>query len=137
MLRTAPILSAILLACAANSQSATGGCGQEQLSLSPADTTVYDEREVTTKPLPIDAQALHYPDEARQQGIQGGVRLTMIINSDGTVDKNSVRVLQVAHYLLEREAIRYTQASRFQPACLNGRAVRVRFSWRVDFKISQ
>jgi len=37
---------------------------------------------------------------------------------------------------IDAEAVRYTSEASFRPACLDGRAVRVRVRLPIDFKIS-
>ena len=125
----------ILLACAANSQSADAGCGAARKVLSPADTTIYDTTQVTTRPTVLSGPSLEYPERARQQRITGRVSLALVVNADGRVQEGSIRVLESPDRLLERPSINYARAAVFQPACLDGRAVRVRLRVPIDFKI--
>jgi protein TonB len=137
MLKAVVLVLPVLFACAANSRSAGTTCEAVQGSLSLADTTVYDTTQVTTRPLILSGPDLHYPDRARQEGIQGRVVLAVVVNADGKVEPSSVRVAEVANYQLEREATRYARGALFQPACLDGRPVRVRVRLPIDFKISR
>ena len=100
------------------------------------DTTVYFLDQVSTKPEVIAGPPIRYPDQARQQGLQGRVVLALIINTNGKAERNSVRVQQSLHPLLDREAVRYARAATFRPACREGRAVRIQTTFPVDFKLA-
>jgi TonB family protein len=106
-------------------------CGRG--SSGPADTTVYFVDQVTTKPEMISREPLRYPDGPRKQGVQGRVLLAITINAKGRVERNSVRVVQSLHPVLDREAVRYAGAAIFTPACRDGRPVRVEIAFPIEF----
>ena len=134
MLRIAPFVT-FLAACAANSQVAGNSCGSMSAVTASADTTVYDTTQVTRRAIILERTELHYPDRPRQQGVQGRVVLSVLINAHGRVEASSVRLIESVDHLLDAEAMRYARGAVFQPACLNGRAVRVRVRLPIDFKV--
>jgi TonB family protein len=99
------------------------------------DATVYDTTQVTKKPVAVSGPQMPYPDQLRQQGINGHVVLAVTINADGNVDGQSVTVLWRDRPEFEREALRWLRGAQFMPGCIGGNAVRVRialpFDWRV------
>jgi len=86
---------------------------------------VYDTTHVTKKPLAISGPQVSYPDQLRQQGINGHVELAVIINADGSVDR-SVTVVWRDRPEFEREALKWLSEARFSPGCIGDTAVRVR-----------
>ncbi len=134
MFKTAPFL-VFVAACAANSQVSRDHCGSASGMMLAADTAVYDTTQVTKRPVILEGPELHYPDRARQEGIQGRVVLSIVVNADGRVQAGSVRVIESVHHLLDQEAISYAHSAVFQPACLDGRAVRTRVRLPIDFKV--
>lgn len=52
------------------------------------------------------AQTIQYPDEAKDQGIQGTVYVQFIVNKDGCIDTSAVQILRGVHPSLDNEAIR-------------------------------
>jgi protein TonB len=59
-----------------------------------------------------------YPDEARENDIEGTVRLQVAVSADGKV--TDVRVLQGLGYGLDEEAVRRVRRYSFTPATRNG-----------------
>lgn len=79
---------------------------------------------------------LQYPEEAKEEGIQGKVFLSLVVNQDGSI--SDVRVLRGAHPLLDREAIRVVKSMpKWNPGMQNGRACRVQYNLPVAFKLSE
>lgn len=79
---------------------------------------------------------LHYPAEARKQGIQGRVVLTFVVERDGSISETSV--LQSQHRLLSEEALRIVKSSSglWTPAEQKGSKVRLKYTLPVDFRIA-
>jgi periplasmic protein TonB len=99
--------------------------------------------EATVEPLPgavVDGKALlvsglapAYPDDARGDGIEGDVRLELIVGVSGLVE--SARVVQGVGHGLDDAALRAIRQFRFAPATKDGRAVRVRMGWSMQFRL--
>lgn len=75
-----------------------------------------------------------YPQEAQDNGIQGRVYLTFIVERDGSV--STVRIVRGVNKLLDDEAVKAIEASpRWSPGLQRGRPVRVRFSIFLNFTL--
>ena len=84
------------------------------------------------------ATNIKYPEKARQEGIQGRVFVTFVIEKDGTV--NNVRVIRSPNEELSEEAIRVVQSMpKWKPgrAHVKGKkeAVRVQYNLPINFKL--
>ena len=77
--------------------------------------------------------APHYPKDAREQGIQGSVVLSVIISKDG--DVRDVK-LSSGHPALAQAAIDAVKQWRYKPYLLNGQAVEVDTQVQVNFTLS-
>ena len=78
---------------------------------------------------------IEYPEIAVQAGVQGRVIVQFIVDEEGNVvDPVVIRSLGAG---LDEEAIRAVSQMRFIPGKQRGKAVRVRFSVPVTFKLKQ
>ena len=74
-----------------------------------------------------------YPQQASDNGIEGIVFVTFIVEADGSV--TNVKVTQGVDPLLDNEAIRVVSSSpKWLPGRQRGETVRVRFSIRLNFQ---
>lgn len=74
-----------------------------------------------------------YPQQASDNGIEGIVYVTFIVEADGSV--TNVKVTQGVDPLLDNEAIRVVSSSpKWLPGRQRGETVRVRFSIRLNFQ---
>jgi TonB family protein len=137
-MRSFLLATGLALACAtsraSNNQLSPPNC---QLPADLNDTTVYDGRPFTEKAFVLSGPDLSYPDRARQQGVQGRVLLSLIINSEGRAEPQSVVVVGRLDPEIDAEAVRYAVRAQFRPFCLEGRPVRVRTTLPIDFKINR
>jgi TonB family protein len=77
-------------------------------------------------------QYLRYPEEAREEGIQGRVMVRFTIDVDGSV--KDATVTRSVDPLLDAEALRVINASpKWKPAKVNGKPVKVSLSIPVEF----
>ncbi len=76
---------------------------------------------------------IDYPDFARKAGIEGQVILQFVVDEGGNV--SSVQVLRGVHKLLDQEAIRAIGEMRFRPGKQRGKAVKVRMTQPVRFRL--
>ncbi len=141
-MRCTLFVATFALGCAAASSSAgppTPFRGATSCAgLPSADSAVYDTSQVTEHPRvrrggPMPA----YPIVELQRRIQGRVIIGVIVESDGTVDQDSVRVLQSVDQAIDREALRWVRGASFWPACRDGRPVRVRVAVPIDFRTKE
>jgi periplasmic protein TonB len=74
-----------------------------------------------------------YPSGAREEGVEGDVVLELVLSTSGTVD--SVRVVKGAGHGLDDAAVAAVRNYRFSPATKDGRPVRVRMHWTMQFRL--
>jgi TonB family protein len=77
---------------------------------------------------------IHYPDEARAQGIQGRLMLEFTVTRDGRV--KHVQVAESLHPLCDSAAVRGVQSVDFIPAKQNGEPIPVRLRLPIRFKLA-
>lgn len=78
------------------------------------------------------ARQLIYPEVAAENGIQGRVFVSFVVEPDGKV--SNVRVVRSVDPALDREAVRVVQSSpRWTPGRQRGRPVRVTFTFPIIF----
>lgn len=77
-----------------------------------------------------------YPADAAEEGIQGKVIVSFVIEKDGSI--SNARVLRSKHPSLDAEALRVVKKMpRWTPGKNNGQAVRVQYNLPVTFKLQQ
>ena len=113
-----------------------------------APVGVYSFADVDIKPMFLNSsdpatfmekwvyQYLKYPRYAQDNGIQGRVLVSFIVDEKG--DVTDVRVTRSIHSSLDEEAIRVVQASpRWRPGRMNGKKVKVLMTAAVDFRLEK
>lgn len=79
---------------------------------------------------------MKYPKEAVEQGIQGRVLVSFVIDESGKVTE--VKALKSSHPLLEEEAVRIIGGSPdWKPGKVDGRKVKSEMSLYVDFRLEK
>lgn len=77
---------------------------------------------------------IKYPKQIMEEGIQGRVTVSFIVEKDGRV--SNVRLLRSVQSSLDKEAIRVVKSMpKWTPGKHNGKPVRVRFNLPVMFKL--
>ena len=77
---------------------------------------------------------IKYPDAAKEQGIQGRVFVSWVINTDGSVV--DIKVTRSPDKTLSREALRLVSIMpKWIPAKLNEKPVRTRFNFPIMFHL--
>jgi TonB family protein len=99
-----------------------------------SDSTVYDTTQVTQRPILYDAHPLRYPATARARGIAGRVLLAVTINPDGRAAPQSIQMISSPDSELTAAAVEWIRSAKFEPVCVDAKAVRVRVAVPVDFK---
>jgi TonB family protein len=104
----------------------------DSVNLPPSpDTNVI--RDVDSKPVILSRSRPEYTDEARNNNVQGAVRLRILVDETGTV--KSVRVIRGLPYGLTQKAIEAGYKTRFKPAMKDGKAVPYWIIIEVTFAI--
>jgi|SRR5262245_8693330 len=80
--------------------------------------------DVDELPSPLRCAAVPYPDLARAAGVEGTVRVRMLIGSDGRVERALIEP-NGSVLLLDEAALEAARSCRFTPAQRGGRAVKV------------
>ena len=78
---------------------------------------------------------IKYPKQIMEEGIQGRVTVSFIVEKDGRV--SNVRLLRSVQSALDKEAVRVVKSMpKWTPGKQNGKPVRVRFNLPVMFKLN-
>jgi protein TonB len=84
--------------------------------------------------IPLQRIAPQYPRDAARAGINGWVKLEVLVNADGTV--RSARVLESnPKGLFEASAVTAVMKWRFKPKIENGKPIEQRGSQRIEFSL--
>ena len=79
---------------------------------------------------------IHYPETAKEQGIEGRVYINFIVDKDGSVD--SARVLKGIGGGCDKEALRVVNnMPKWKPGMQKGQAVRVSYNLPVRFTLDR
>ncbi|HXX67974.1 MAG TPA: energy transducer TonB [Polyangiaceae bacterium] len=97
------------------------------------DAPPISEAFVDTRARRLEGRAPIYPDHARAGGIEGDVRLELVVGPEGQVE--TARVIQSANASLEKAALEAVRSFRFDPAKKSGHRVRVRMRWSIEFRL--
>lgn len=93
----------------------------------------FDARDVGVPAKLASGAAATYPPDARADEIEGDVGLEIVVGEDGRVV--DARVVVARGHGLDEAALAAVRAYRFSPARRDGRAVRVRMPWTVEFRL--
>ena len=77
---------------------------------------------------------LEYPDVARQQGLEGNVVLSFVIEPDGMLSNIRIKNAGIGGGCNE-EAIRVISKTKWKPAIRNGKYVRFRMNYTMTFSL--
>jgi protein TonB len=99
----------------------------------PADVTEVERApRLLRQPSALDLRAL-YPEAARRDGLEGDVRLELLVSERGEVTE--VRVVEPAGHGFDEVAPVAARRIVFEPARRGGRAVAVRIQWTLKFRL--
>ncbi len=116
-----------------------GGITPSHLSGQPSEP-VYDLAELDAAPQLADMTRTvedirrAYPAALRNQGVAGRVQIEAIVDADGRVEENSLRVLHSDHPGLAEAALTVAPRMRFRPGRKNGSNVRARVIIPITFQ---
>ncbi len=102
----------------------------------PEPGDVYAVEWVQEAPEMLAHPPVRYPELLRQAGIEGRVVVEAVIDTSGRVEPGSVRVAWSSNPLFDGPARDVVAASRFRPGRTNGRAVRVKVTVPVAFRVA-
>ena len=78
---------------------------------------------------------IHYPEEAKEKGIEGRVFVGFVIEKDGSI--NEVKVLKGIGHGCDEEAVRVVKSMpKWKPGMQKGKPVRVHYQMPFFFKLS-
>ncbi|HEX2076198.1 MAG TPA: TonB family protein [Longimicrobium sp.] len=98
----------------------------------PPKESLYELPEVEQLPRPLNRMEVtrwiqrNYPPELRDAGVHGNLQLRFVVDTAGRVESGSIEVTVRSHPEFERVAIRAVEQTRFSPAMVGQRPVRVR-----------
>jgi TonB family protein len=74
-----------------------------------------------------------YPPAARAAEVEAGIAVEIVVDARGQVSE--ARAVESSGFGLDEAAVRAVRAYRFSAAQRDGRAVRVRMRWVVQFRL--
>lgn len=114
------------------SESAAVAESATQLTASP-NSTAYESGNVSVKPKVKKQIQIVYPQQAKDARIEGPVKLSVVINAEGSVA--DVSVLEGPGYGLDEAAREALKQFEFSPAEVEGRKVPVRIVYVYRFRL--
>lgn len=100
------------------------------------DAPVQPTLQVDEEVIPLVRIAPTYPSRAARLGIEGWVKMEVVINNKGGVD--SARVLEsMPERIFNRAAIKAIKRWRFRPKIVAGKAVSRTAQQQINFKLNQ
>ncbi|MGZ3814881.1 MAG: TonB family protein [Mucilaginibacter sp.] len=113
-------------------------------TVAPPDNTPVDAGGLDVMPEPYGGASawskflqknIHYPAQATEEGKQGKVYLSFIIEKDGQL--SNITVIRGVGFGLDEEALRVLRkAPAWKPGMQNGHAVRVKYTIPINFTIA-
>lgn len=91
------------------------------------------ERDVDTPARLVRGVAPSYPAPARAEGLEGDVRVELVVGVSGAVE--SARVVRSVGHGLDEAALQAVRQFRFAPAVEDGHPARVRMGWSIQFRL--
>lgn len=116
-----------------SSGSRPGAPGTPGAALPPA--APIDARLAEEPPVLLAHPEPRYPGLLRHAGLEGRVVVEVVLDTLGRAEAASLRVATSAHPLFDTEASKVVLGSRYRPARMGGRPVRVRIMVPVTFSL--
>lgn len=101
-----------------------------------ANDRIYAPHEVDEPPQALRRPAVQYPARLRQRGVEGSVVLRFVVTTDGTVDANSIEVMEATNQQFSESAERAIRRMAFTPGRVRGELVAVRVQQTVAFELN-
>ena len=98
---------------------------------------IWQEQPKTNQTMPrvVSEVKPDYTPEAKQQGIQGIVELSVVVKDDGTVGDVKVTKSLDEKYGLDEQAVIAMKKWRFKPGTKDGKPVAVEVTVEMSFKL--
>jgi TonB family protein len=109
------------------------GVGSGASATSAADDVVHAASTVQVAARLVQSMVAAYPVLARADEVEGDVGVEIVVDREGRVV--DARVTRAAGHGFDEAALTAVRAYRFSPAQREGRAVRVRMPWSVQFRL--
>ncbi len=116
---------------------ASGSVDAQQPGATPAHRETFFEAGVDVKPAILYIPSPEYPQQLRLKGVGGRVLVQCIVDTMGSVEPNSVKILQTPDTAFSRATIEALLQARFTPARVRGKGVRVLINVPIDFNVKQ
>jgi TonB family protein len=117
----------------AASGSGRGGSSNAGVNAGVNYNDVFSVSKVTTRPQILARPVPGYTEEARRAQVEGAVKLSVVLNANGTV--SDITVARALGYGLDEKAIEAARELRFVPAQKDGHAVSVRIFLEFKFTL--
>lgn len=104
--------------------------------LGEARATVMTEDSVDNKPRPMQRTSADYPARARSKGVEGYVRLSLLINEYGQIERVKVLEAKPSGQGFEEAAAQSVRQWSFEPATYQGEPVKIWATQTINFKLS-
>src|SRR5262249_30047681 len=115
----------------------TGGTGSGHFDAEGAGVVEpaapLDEHAVSSPARLLVSTPAFYPPQARAAEIEVDVPVAVVVDEHGQVTQS--RAVKPSGYGLDEAAVRSVRSYRFSPALKDGRPVRVRMRWTVQFRL--
>lgn len=118
---------------AANAAGSGGASGSDTAGSGAADEVVHAANAVQVAARLVQSVVAAYPAHARADDVEGDVGVEIVVDRQGRVV--DARVTRPAGHGFDEAALVAVRAYRFSPAQREGRAVRVRMPWSVQFRL--
>ncbi len=99
--------------------------GGTALTTQDRATFTFREAAVDEPPERISGPPLRYPEMLRQANIEGSVLLEFVVDTSGTVERESVKIIRATHDAFVSHATEAVVKSQYRPGRVRGLAVRV------------
>ncbi len=94
---------------------------------------IFGEDRISVPARLLSSASVPYPAAARQAEVEADVQVQLVVGVDGFVE--DARVVRPCGYGLDEAALAGVRNFRFSPALRDGRPVRVRMRWPVQFRL--
>ena len=138
-----PVIAALLIAFSCQEEKSEPQPVNEQVQKSDTSSQVLYSVEVMpvfgeseTDLVNFIVENVHYPEVAKEAGIQGKVYVSFVVNETGGVQ--DVKVIRGVNVALDSEAIRVVQSTsgKWHPGMQENKAVKVAFVIPITFKLN-
>jgi protein TonB len=99
-----------------------------------ADDKVYKVGGDVSAPVPIERSEPDYTQAARDERVEGSVKVSAIVNAEGRTE--NIQVVRKLHPDLDKNAVDAVKTWRFKPAMKEGKRVKAVVNIEINFRLS-